>query len=251
MPGPDVNRTVQHLLHDRPPATSVKHVLKPDARRLIARWLLLLVQLPAAPSSARVAIWRRLRAVGAASLQNGAWVLPPSAERAALLDALAAAARRSGGTAVVFEVRAPSPETNDAIVEQFRGDRALEYAEFGDRCAELLRENTKETERAKFTFAELEEIEDDLAKQARWLDKIKARDFFPNAGAQAAAALLARCRDVLAVFAQAVYRREGVEAPAREPAASKRSRARPATVGSKAAGGTNQRRRDSDGRAAS
>lgn len=137
--------------------------------------------------------------------------MPPSSEHAALFDALAADAQRSGGTAAVLEIRALKVETNTAIVEQLRGDRAAEYAEFGERCGGLLAEIAKETKRNKFTFAELEEIEEDLQKQSRWLDKVRARDFFPDERAEAAAELLGRCRDEVAAFAQAVYRSEGIE----------------------------------------
>ena len=42
-------------------------------------WLLLLVQLPSTPSSARVTLWRRLRSIGATTMVNSAWVLPQTA----------------------------------------------------------------------------------------------------------------------------------------------------------------------------
>ncbi len=57
-------------------------------------WLLLVAQLPAHPSSARVQLWRHLRSAGAVSLQNGVWVLPAGEAHDRLLrDELASESR--------------------------------------------------------------------------------------------------------------------------------------------------------------
>ena len=63
----------------------------------------------------------------------------------------------------------------------------------------------------KYTFAEMEEGEQDLEKLARWLTKIRERDFFPDEHRQQSATMLARCRSVLDGFSQAVYIAEGVQ----------------------------------------
>jgi hypothetical protein len=44
-----------------------------DADSSSPGWLLFLAQLPSRPSSARVALWRRLRAAGATTMVNSAW----------------------------------------------------------------------------------------------------------------------------------------------------------------------------------
>src|SRR2546422_784735 len=44
------------------------------------RWLILIHQLPARPSSLRVTIWRRLQHLGAIALRNSVYVLPNTAE---------------------------------------------------------------------------------------------------------------------------------------------------------------------------
>jgi len=168
-----------------------------------------------------------MRAAGAVGVQNGAWLLPRSAKHAELVEALADDARSSGGSAVVLDVTAPTPETETRLIEQFRGDRAREFDEFAERAAALLAEIARETERRKFSFAELEEIEVDLEKLVSWLDKITGRDFFPDARATDAVALLGRCRDQLDQFARAVYRAEGVEEPSAPPARRTPSGRRP------------------------
>lgn len=171
-------------------------------------WVMLLAQLPAAPSSARVALWRRLRAAGAASLSNGAWVLPAGDEHAALLRQLADTVRGQGGQAAIFTGHAD--EGNDAITGRFHADRDREYGEFDQRCAGFLGEIDKETALGKFTFAELEEIEDDFQKLAAWLAKITARDFFPGERMTLARATLTTCEHARDRFAETVYGREGL-----------------------------------------
>ena len=171
-------------------------------------WLLLLAQLPRSPSSARVALWRRLRAAGATMMINSAWVLPETPPHVELLGQLRDGVVRQGGTAFVLSVS--SPEATEAIVAGFRADRAREYHEFAERCSALLDEIGKESGAGKYTFAEMEESEQDLEKLARWLAKIQARDFFPDEQGQQAVAMLTRCRGAVETFSQAVYAAEGV-----------------------------------------
>ncbi len=174
-------------------------------------WLLLLAQLPSTPSSARVSLWRRLRAAGATTMVNSAWLLPDTVRHADFFKQLAEKITQQGGTAFVFNVSSSPPEVNETIVQRFRADRAREYDEFAERCAALLDEIGKETRAEKYTFAEMEESEQDLEKLARWLAKIQARDFFPDERRQQAAAMMARCRSALNGFSQAVYIVEGVQ----------------------------------------
>ena len=174
-------------------------------------WIVLLPQLPAAPSSARVALWRRLRAAGAASLANGAWVLPAGDEQAALIGQLAATARSQGGQASIFNGHVA--DGDEGVIERFRSDRAREYGEFDQRTAAFLAEIDKETGLEKFTFAELEEIEDDFQKLATWLAKIEARDFFPGEQRTLARQTLETCERARDQFAETVYGREGLAHP--------------------------------------
>jgi hypothetical protein len=180
-------------------------------------WFLFLPQLPASPSSLRVLVWRRLRAAGAVGLQSGVWVLPRSAEHEQFLLDLANEVERQGGAATVFSATPLDPGLAARISEQARADRDREYDEFRERCSALLAELDTETDRQKFTFAELEENEHDLQKLESWLVKIRARDFFGAAGAAAAQATLEQCRDRLARYAQTLYASEGLRACLAKP----------------------------------
>jgi hypothetical protein len=182
-----------------------------DADSSSPGWLLFLAQLPSRPSSARVALWRRLRAAGATTMVNGAWVLPETDSHAKFFDQLREVILGQGGTAFILNIPESAPEVDEAIVQRFQGDRAREYDEFTERCTAFLDEISKETHAGKYTFAEMEEGEQDLEKLARWLTKIRERDFFPDEHRQQSATMLARCRSVLDGFSQAVYIAEGVQ----------------------------------------
>jgi hypothetical protein len=182
-----------------------------DAETYPSRWLVLLAQLPSKPSSARVSLWRRMRAAGATAVVNGAWMLPCTTEHEDFFEQSREGITRRGGTGLVLRSSLPSPESNESIVRLFQSDRSREYDEFAERCAAFLDEISRESAAEKYTFAEMEESEQDLKKLARWLAKIQARDFFPNGHRDQSTALLTQCRHALRGFSQAVYKVEGVQ----------------------------------------
>jgi hypothetical protein len=110
----------------------------------------------------------------------------------------------------VLTVPESAPGTDAMIVARFRADRGREYDELTERCGAFLAEISKETKAGKFTFAELEEGEQDLEKLVRWLTKIQARDFFPDQRGPQAHELAERCRQALEDFSRAVYEAEDV-----------------------------------------
>jgi hypothetical protein len=182
-----------------------------NAKTYPSSWLELLAQLPAKPSSARVALWRRMRTAGATAVVNGTWMLPETAAHDDFFKQSCEDVIRRGGTAFVLRVSDSSPESNESIVRLFQADRSREYDEFAERCAAFLGEINRESVAEKYTFAELEESEQDLKKLTRWLAKIQARDFFPNGRGDESVDLLAQCRRALRGFSRAVYQAEGVQ----------------------------------------
>jgi hypothetical protein len=187
-----------------------------DAETYPSSWLVLLAQLPSKPSSARVALWRRMRATGATAVVNGALMLPHTNAHEDFFEQSREGIIRRGGTGFVLRVSGSSQESNESIVRLFQSDRSREYDEFAERCTAFLNEINRESAAGKYTFAEMEESEQDLKKLARWLAKIQARDFFPNADTDQSVALLAQCRRALRGFSQAVYKAEGVQESAAE-----------------------------------
>lgn len=167
-------------------------------------WLVLVYKVPAEPSRLRAGIWRKLKAAGAIYLQNGAIALPalPASER--ILRGVADEARSLGGSAHLFRGAYFGDAT--ALQTLFNATRDEEYAELIDRCGNFHAELARERAAAKFTFADLEENEEDLAKLEAWIAKIRLRDYFEAPSGAAAARALAACRADLERFAATVYR---------------------------------------------
>jgi hypothetical protein len=173
-------------------------------------WLLFTSQLPASPSSLRVMVWRRMKAAGAVSLQNGVWVLPRTKEQERGVQEILNYLESQGAEGQSFAATALNEKVEKDLLNRFRGQRDEEYAELIERCEGLLSELTKETKKKKFTFAELEENEDDLQKLENWLKRIKARDLVGGERAEEAARSFEACRKALETFADQVYAIEQV-----------------------------------------
>jgi hypothetical protein len=67
------------------------------------RWLILIYHLPREPSRHRVAVWRKLKALGALYLQDGAAALPDDAVTREQLEWLQLRVREVGGEATLWE----------------------------------------------------------------------------------------------------------------------------------------------------
>jgi len=85
-------------------------------------WLLLLFQLPAGKSSARVAIWRRLRALGAFGLGGAAYALPENAESRESFEWLRRDIVALGGEALFFAAQPVDAAVTAALARRRRGD---------------------------------------------------------------------------------------------------------------------------------
>lgn len=152
-----------------------------------------------------------MRGAGALHLHGGLWVFPNRPEQERLARAVLAQVRAAGGEVVLFVADVLEGLAPDAIRDRLGAERDQEYAEFGEGCQEFLAEIDKETARQKFTYPELEEIEDELTKLQTWLRKIRERDFFGSAGSADGAHLLATCAEAFDGYAHRVYAALGVE----------------------------------------
>lgn len=91
----------------------------------MTNWLTLILSLPSENATARTRLWRALKALGAASLRDGVWLLP---DRPALGAALAAQVREAsdaGGQAWLLRIAA-AVEYENEFVALF--ERTAEYA---------------------------------------------------------------------------------------------------------------------------
>lgn len=168
-------------------------------------WVMLNITLPQKPSRPRVNAWRRLKGLGAANIGQSSWVLPFSERHEDEFNRLAVYARECGGKAFVSRSDFIGAEDEQTITAYFNADRDAEYGELFEQCDCFFAEIEKETERKNFSFAELEENEQELEKLSAWLEKIKARDFFTSALNGKAEETLKECRAELDKFAENIF----------------------------------------------
>lgn len=91
------------------------------------RWLTLIYRLPREPSRHRVAVWRKLKVLGALYLQNGVAVLPEDAVTREQLEWLQLRVRESGGEATLWESRPGTAAEEKELIEEFRSSREKAY----------------------------------------------------------------------------------------------------------------------------
>jgi exonuclease VII large subunit len=168
-------------------------------------WILLTYKVPAEPSAKRLALWRRLKSLGAVYLQNGVCVLPKTDEHVRRLKVLENDIATMQGECVLLETVALDKAQEDKVIARFTHERNDQYQELLGRCRDFEAEIDKEISIQKFTYAELDEEETDLKKLESWYEKIQKLDFYGAPLAQIAQERLQACRARLEAYAQMVY----------------------------------------------
>jgi hypothetical protein len=165
-----------------------------------AGWLLAVYRTPTSPSTARVAAWRGLHALGGLFIAPTACILPPAIADTRQLEAIALRVRSAGGSFEVLEVEAFAEATELTLRGRYSEARDAEYAEVVEQAEAMVDELDREGSRNKFTYAEVEENEADLAKLQRWLRRVRTRDIFASSGRAAAVAAVERAAARLEAF---------------------------------------------------
>jgi hypothetical protein len=168
-------------------------------------WLLLTYKVPPEPASKRIALWRRLKGMGAVYLQNGVCLLPKTDDHVRRLKMLENDIAEMKGDCVILETIALDQGQEEKVVARFKADRDDAYEEFIDKCDDFEREVAKEVGANHFTYAELEENDVDLKKLQGWLAKIRKLDFYGAARAAEAEERLKGCATVLDDYAKRVF----------------------------------------------
>jgi hypothetical protein len=135
-------------------------------------WLLLLYSIPREPTAPRVAVWRKLKRLGALLLNDAAWVLPARDATREQLRWLAAEVAEAGGEALVWEARLALGQ-EEALVEQFAARVEGPYREI---LAELGRDGA------------------DVGALSRRYQQVVAQDYFASDLGQRVRAALASAR---------------------------------------------------------
>src|SRR5919201_1465116 len=177
-------------------------------------WLLVTASTAGAGDSLRVAIWRKLRSLGALYLQQSVCVLParPNVEREIrrLVDRVEA----NGGAARVLRMTFEDSDEEAQLVSELQAARDDEYGEELERVPAFLDELRNERDRDRATYEEVEESEADLERFRAWLAKIDRRDYFGAPRRADAHAAVERCVRALEAFESEAFARD--EQPAGE-----------------------------------
>jgi len=186
-----------------------------SARRGVPlRWRVLIYRVPTEPASKRVGVWRDLKRLGALYLQQCACIFPDIPDVADAVNQVAAKIPALGGETFLLDVPRLQPQDEARIIQSFRTQRALEYAEIIEECeTKFVKEIEFEHFRENYTFEEAEEIEQDLDKIRRWFERVRGRDWFKAERRDEVETWLARCQGLLARFEEEVYRRNGSDSP--------------------------------------
>ena len=153
------------------------------------RWLILIYQLPREPSRHRVAVWRKLKALGALYLQDGAAALPEDAVTREQLEWLQLRVQEAGGEASLWEALPNTVAEGKSLVEEFRASHEAAYKDLIS-AAEHLRQKAA----LGFDTASLLE---ELGKVEREFRAERRRDYFRSPLRNEAVAALRAVRRVL------------------------------------------------------
>jgi hypothetical protein len=100
-------------------------------------WLLCSYQLPREPSRLRLAVWRRLKRVGAVMLHDGLWVLPDDAKTREDFEWLAEEIEERGGSVLLWEAHSLPGSQDAAVMMKFRAEAEARYADIARMAGQL------------------------------------------------------------------------------------------------------------------
>ncbi len=121
------------------------------------RWLLLLYKVPPEPTANHVAVWRKLKRLGAILLHDAVWVLPPSPRTQEEFQWLVAEIHERGGDAMLWEASLCLDGRDEELVRQFIAQVDAIYTDI---------------------LADLEQPEADLAALSKRYQQARIQDYF-------------------------------------------------------------------------
>ena len=146
-------------------------------------WLLLLFSLPTKRKTERVAVWRRLRKMGAVQLKTSTYLLPDEPAQYEQFQWLAQQIRDYGGDSTLVRAQEIGGLTRNEVVSLFNTAREAEYADLKKALQNFISRRGKLDAQAAVVESER------LTKQFRELRQI---DFFDSARGHEVAMLLRR-----------------------------------------------------------
>jgi len=132
------------------------------------QWVLLAYRLPREPSTPRIALWRKLRRLGVAQLQDGLVALPQDSRNREALEWISDEVVDAGGEATIWIGALASAAQERELEARMANAIAAEYQRVVDEAGSLLASDERGSSRS-------------LLRLRRELRRIRARDYFPVA----------------------------------------------------------------------
>lgn len=90
-------------------------------------WLILVYKIPREPAAGRVYVWRKLKRLGAQSLQDAVWVLPATPRTVHQFQWLVTEITELGGEAMLWRSELVFADREEVLIEQFQSEVASMY----------------------------------------------------------------------------------------------------------------------------
>jgi hypothetical protein len=146
-------------------------------------WLLLLFSLPTNRNTERVAVWRRLKKMGAVQIKTSTYLLPDEPAQYEQFQWLAQQIRDYGGDSTLVRAQEIEGLTSEKAVAMFNEARARDYVELRRSLQSFIGRRKK---------MDAEEVAAGLERLTRQFREIRAVDFFDSPRGHDIAMLLRR-----------------------------------------------------------
>src|SRR6266699_3046089 len=134
-------------------------------------WLLLLFSLPTNRNTERVAVWRRLKKMGAVQIKTATYLLPDEPTQYEQFQWLAQQIRDYGGDSTLVRAREIEGLTREKVIAMFNDARAKDYAELRKSLQHFIAQRKK---------MDAEESAAELERLTRRFREIREVDFFDS-----------------------------------------------------------------------
>jgi hypothetical protein len=146
-------------------------------------WLLLLFSLPTNRNTERVAVWRRLKKMGAVQIKTSTYLLPDAPAQYEQFQWLAQQIRDYGGDSTLVRAQEIEGLTKEKVIAVFNDARAKDYGELRKSLQSFIARQKK---------MDAEEARSELERVTRRFREVRAVDFFDSPRGHDVAMLLRR-----------------------------------------------------------
>jgi hypothetical protein len=146
-------------------------------------WLLLLFSLPTNRNTERVAVWRRLKKMGAVQIKTSTYLLPDEPAQYEQFQWLAKQIRDYGGDSTLVRAHEIEGLTKERVIAIFNDARAKDYSELRKSLQSFIARQKK---------MDAEEASSELDRLTRRFRELRAVDFFDSPRGHDVAMLLRR-----------------------------------------------------------